>query len=459
MLNPLVTVYLVNHNYSRFIRKSIESVLAQTMKSFELLIIDDGSTDNSREIISKYEAYPNISVIFQRNKGLNVTNNIALRAARGKYIIRLDADDWLDENALHVMSSAMERDPEIGLLFPDYYMVSESGQVLEVVRRHDFSEVTLHDQPAHGACTMARRALLQEIGGYDESFRCQDGYDIWLRFIAHAKIRNINLPLFYYRQHNSSLSKNEIKILDTRSKIIQKRIAEKSINHSALVVIPVRGRIVDPRSMALENLGDKALIDWTIDAALSAECVENILVTSPDPEVINHVNSRYRSDVLVHLREKNLAQINSFLDDTIKQAAEFYVNQHEEPQAVVALYAESPFRYARHIDTALNVLSLYGVDSVIAVRPETDVFYQHDGHGLKPLRSGHVLRLEAEEIFRAVGDMHVVSWSWLMAGGGIPGGSIGHVILEQSAALSVTNEWEWRLAKVLADEISKDAEN
>ena len=188
---PLVTVYIANHNYGTYIEQAIESALAQTLDDYEILIIDDGSTDNSREIIERYSDHDRVVTIFQHNKGLNVTNNIALRAARGKYIMRLDADDYLDEHALQVLSGALERELNVALIFPDYYEVDEKGNVLEMVRRHDFDDVTLHDQPAHGACTMVRRDALREIGGYDESFRCQDGYDLWVRFINQHEVKNV----------------------------------------------------------------------------------------------------------------------------------------------------------------------------------------------------------------------------------------------------------------------------
>ena len=136
--NALVSVYITNYNYGKYIRQSIESVLAQTMQDFELLIIDDGSTDNSREIIEEYRHHPGISIIYQQNKGLNVTNNIALRACRGKYIMRLDADDYLEQDALRLMSEALEADSNIGLVFPDYYLVDENGTITEEFKRHNF---------------------------------------------------------------------------------------------------------------------------------------------------------------------------------------------------------------------------------------------------------------------------------------------------------------------------------
>ena len=97
---PTITVYMPNYNYGDYIEEAIESVENQVFKDWELIIIDDGSTDGSRKILKKYSTHNKITVIEQKNKGLNVTNNVALRIARGKYIVRLDADDYLDENFL-----------------------------------------------------------------------------------------------------------------------------------------------------------------------------------------------------------------------------------------------------------------------------------------------------------------------------------------------------------------------
>ncbi|MEM6724140.1 MAG: glycosyltransferase family A protein, partial [Bacteroidota bacterium] len=104
MSSPLLTVYITNYNYEAYIKQAIESVLNQSFQNFELLIIDDGSTDNSRDIIESYKDHEQITIIYQQNKGLNVTNNIALRLAHGKYIMRLDADDYLTADALEKMT-------------------------------------------------------------------------------------------------------------------------------------------------------------------------------------------------------------------------------------------------------------------------------------------------------------------------------------------------------------------
>ena len=131
--NFLITVYITNFNYGKFIEQAIESVLDQTEKSFELIIIDDGSTDNSKEIIEKYKDVDNVRIVYQKNKGLNVTNNIALRAARGKYIIRLDADDYFVPNALELLLDKLENDNQLGMVFPDYFIVDAQGVVERVI--------------------------------------------------------------------------------------------------------------------------------------------------------------------------------------------------------------------------------------------------------------------------------------------------------------------------------------
>jgi glycosyltransferase involved in cell wall biosynthesis len=454
---PLVTVYIVNHNYGQFIEQAIQSVLRQTMTDYELIIIDDGSTDNSREIIKHYAEHDRVTIIFQRNKGLNVTNNIALRQARGRYIVRLDADDYLDENALSVLSMSLEQNPDIGLVFPDYYLVDEEGNILEVVRRHNFEEVTLLDQPAHGACTLFRRQCLLELSGYDESFRCQDGYELWTRFIKRYRVKNVNLPLFYYRQHPRSLTRDEENILETRERILEKRIREQGRRLSAIAIIPVRGRTTDPLSPALRLLGGKPLIDWTLEPALSASRLSGVVVTTPDDELIAHVRSKYGDRIMVVKRDRRLAMPNVSIEDTLFHALGQYTQEHPAPDVLVLLYIESPFRDAGNIDNAVDMMELFDSDVVVAVRPDTDVMYRHVGNGLQPLRTAQTLRLEREELYREVGFMRAVKREFLEKQRKVVGGKTGHIVLSQRAALGLQSEWDWEVAEWLADKTNHES--
>jgi len=454
--DPLVTVYIVNHNYERFVSQAIESVLTQTLRSIEIIIIDDGSTDGSRDIIEKYRDTERVIIITQQNRGLNVTNNIALRAARGRYIMRLDADDYLDPRALAILSNELDRHPETGLVFPDYYLVDASGNVQEIVRRHDFSEVTLMDQPAHGACTMIRREFLEEIGGYDEAFRCQDGYDLWLRFIERFNVKNVNLPLFYYRQHATNLTRSEGTILDTRTEIIKKQALRRGRHLNAIAVIPVRDHNTDPHSIALRPLGNKLVIDWTIESALAAERIGAVLVSTPDTDVIKYVEKRYGSKVTCIKRDLNLAQINSFTRPTLFHAVQEYASRRPSPDAIAELFIEFPFRTPHVIDSAIDLLEIFSTDRVVGVRPETDGFYTHEGNGLIPLKKVRQLRLEREDIFRVVGAVSVTRPSFLESDAALDSARLGHVVVDQKSSFCIRSEWDWEIAQLEVDRRRKN---
>jgi len=448
---PAVTVYITNYNYARYLPQAIDSVLGQTFVDYELIIIDDGSVDGSQEILEKYEDCENIYVVLQQNRGLNATNNVALKLARGKYIIRLDADDYFDPHALEVMVAEMEKRSELALVFPDYYIVDGIGEVLEQVRRHDFAkEVSLLDQPAHGACTLIRRDILKAIGGYDETFTRQDGYDLWLNIVNAYPVSNINLPLFYYRQHGENLTKDEHNLLETRAKIKEKHVQKRGLEPlSALAVIPVRGKAADPRSFPLEILGGKPLIDWTIDAALESQNIKAVLITTPDEKVQEHVREKYADKVIVVKRKPELARINTRVEDTILDALDF-IGQAED--ALMILYIEAPFRSHIYIDEAIHTMQLYDVDVVDGVRIDDSLFYYHDGAGLKPWRTHGGLRLERDDLYRRVGGLHLIKRDFFEKEHTMLNGKIGHIALDQKAAFYIRSELDWQIARLLAEQ-------
>jgi len=452
---PLVTVYITNYNYGRYIRQAIESVLDQTGSDFELIIIDDGSTDNSREIINEYTNNPRVRTIYQENKGLTRSNNIALKASRGKFIMRLDADDYLDPNALLVMSRILELNPALGLVFPDYYYVDEDGNVTGQERRHDFkSTVTLKDQPAHGACTLIRKRALLGVGGYREDYRCQDGYDLWLRFIEKHDVDNVNLPLFYYRRHGNNLTNNNNFILETRAQIKEDH-AEQSQKSpiKTIGILPVRGAAVDPGCMALERLGDKKLIDWSIEAALEAKSVERLIISSPDTSILEHVQKLYGDSVLIHQRPVETARENTPLEATIDLALKA-VKYYDSYGALTLLSAETPYRSAMYLDKAVNTIRIFGVDTVIGVVPDNDLFFQHNGQGLQLIGQRNLynnLRFERDYLFRKVLGFHIVKRSFYEERGKTIGGSIGHVMFDPEAAYAVRDKNDLDVANFMLE--------
>lgn len=450
---PLVTVYILAFNFEQYIEKAIKSVLGQTYKHWELIVINDGSKDGTIKIIDKYENHNKITVVHQENKGLTVSCNIALRLSRGKYIMRLDGDDYLDENALLVMVNQMEQRPTVGLVYPDYYLVDEEGEIVSVERRSKVgSEVNLLDMPALGACTMFRKNLLLELGGYSEEITCQDGYDIWIKFIQHYKTSNINLPLFFYRQHLTNLTKNKKKLLETRRQIMKKhaeikRKISKKNKIRRIAIIPVRAHSDFEFRLALKRLNGKAVIDYTLDEAIASRRFQKIIVVSEDDTILNYVEEKYPRIIRVKRplsysrRNTMLENTISFVFDKLKLCSEIY-------EEVMMLYIEAPLRKKEHIWKAIDTMHVFDADSITSLAETLSPYYVHDKNGVVRIGNTERFRLERKTIYKGNGALLLFKTKNLEANS-IEGVKRGHIIMLREDSVRLVSIFDFQVAQML----------
>ena len=444
----LISVYITNYNYGEYIKTAIESVLNQSVKNFELIIIDDGSTDNSKEIIDSYAHLPDITIIYQKNKGLNITNNVAMKAANGKYIMRLDADDYLHERALELMSDRLESDPELGLVFPNYYYVDKEGELIGEEKRHDFeNEVVLLDQPAHGACTMIRLDFLRKVGGYNEAYTCQDGYELWVKFTQNFKVANISFPLFYYRQHGNNLTGNEQKILKTRALINETFVNEKKFDTSTLAIIPIRGGSQD---IAFKSLNGTNLLDLKLREMAQSKNIMKVVVTSPDQQVESLLESISKKNAEFHHRKKIEAKQQHDLNPTIDEIVSAENMKDSKFEIIAVLTLEYPFLEAYKMDDVINTMLVFGSDSIIGVKSDDSVFYQHHGDGLHPiLDRDKYTRLEREALFKQVGGITAARKISFLRTKEMVTGNVGHTIMDQKSSFGLFTHLDWEVAEYL----------
>jgi len=449
-----VTVYMPCFNYGRYVATAIESVLKQTLDDCELVVIDDGSTDNTRAVLNKYHNNPRIRIIEQENKGLSVTNNIALRLSNGKYIMRLDADDYLDENALLVMSSILDSKPEVGLVYPDYYHVDESGEVIEVVRRKKIDEeVQILDLPAHGACTMFRKDLLLQIGGYMEEFSCQDGYELWLRFIRKYSPYNVNTPLFYYRQHPESLTCDMKNLLETRRKI-KRRFVEKELNGvvpKVLGIIPAVRKSIYLQGDPFVDVAGKPLIWYTLEEAQLSRSLDRIILSSEDDEVLEY--GAHFPRISTVKREKKWARATAKMQDFIIYILDYLKeSENYEPDAVCTLYITTPLRRHYHVDKAIDTLAIFDVDSVVSVQEELAHCYFHRKFGLEPVNSipGNI-RVERQAVYKSNSAIFLSKVD-VIRNGRLVGEKVGHIVMLPEESIKINSNYDlWLTEKVLDD--------
>ena len=453
---PKVTVYISCYNYPRFLAEAVDSVLRQSFKAWELILIDDGSTDQSSEILRNYaDEHPERIrlIVNPSRRGLRGCANQAIEDARGDYIMRLDADDYLDENALLVLATYLDDHPDVGLVFPNYVYVDEHGDFLGVENRKKVgTEVKLLDLPAHGACTMVRRRAIKMIGGYDEQYGAQDGHELWLKLLNRMPVANVSTPLFAYRRHAGSMSQNEEKISKSR-RAIKRGLVRQSmgkVRPRTAAVIPAKNSYEDMENLVLEPFAGKALIDHTLDAALDAGVFESILVTTDDPRVVEHC--RRRPGVVPLLREQALARCHVRLSqvlfdavDRLERGAQTY------PDIVVMLSVHSPLRTADHIVEAVDTLLLHNVDNVISVYEDQGLHFLHEENGLQAINPGfHArLRLEREALFVDNGAINAM-WREVIRPSEHLGNRIGHVVMSREDSFMIKGPFDaWLVEQVL----------
>ncbi len=224
---PLVSIILPTYNCAAFLPHSIGTILLQTYNSYEIIVIDDGSTDNTKEVLHPF--MQRIKYIrLEQNKGLPTARNIGIRSAQGKYIAFIDADDlWLPEK-LQTDIEYFETHSEVSMIYSKHINIDEKGDDLDGNTKRQlpsgniFTQLFSEQNFIITSSVVVRKEVFETTGLFDEQlFNCQD-WDMWLRIAFHFQVAGINKPLVKYRHNPHSLSKNRNNVLKYQKIIIDK---------------------------------------------------------------------------------------------------------------------------------------------------------------------------------------------------------------------------------------------
>ncbi len=207
---PKVSVIIPTYNRADFIKDAVESVLCQTYKDFEIIIVDDGSTDSTKDVLQKF--HNKITYIYKSNGGAASARNVGINHAQGEYIAFLDSDDlWLPER-LKFGVQALNSDKDIGLFFSDCSRVF-NGEKASKTYFDDYKPCAgymfkqLFMQCFIPTLTVIlRKGCFKEAGMFNEELPSCEDYDMWLRISACFKINYIKMPLAIYKTHSKSIS-------------------------------------------------------------------------------------------------------------------------------------------------------------------------------------------------------------------------------------------------------------
>ena len=278
---PPISVVIPTYNRARFILEALESVLVQTYPVDEIIVVDDGSTDNTAELVASLRS--RVTYIVQSNAGPGAARNRGVRSARGEWIAFLDSDDRWDPEHIAQIIENLSKCPNAAMAYCGKRWVYEDGQVMTDVPLQVsfpsgwiFRDLFEANYISSASVVMVKRQAFLDAGGFDERFRSiAEDYDLWMRISAVAQIVAVPAYTVLYRRHDSNLTHQAVKqvradleVLKNAMRMIARRVVKsenqpESINirsrmksfycHAAVTLFTL-GAYEDMRSIGFDAL-------------------------------------------------------------------------------------------------------------------------------------------------------------------------------------------------------------
>jgi GT2 family glycosyltransferase/radical SAM superfamily enzyme YgiQ (UPF0313 family)/SAM-dependent methyltransferase len=229
---PQISVVMSVYNGAPYLEDAVNSILQQTYANFELIIVNDASTDATPEILQKFDDCRIRVITNPRNLGLTKSLNKGIAAARGHYIARMDADDLSLPHRLERQRQFLEEHPDYALVGSSYYQIDENGQIRSLIRvltADSDLRAGLRQQNwfGHGSVMMRREAFTQ-LDGYDEQFTYAQDYDLWLRLSEQFQVANLEEPLYCWRASSSCISQSKTQEQEYFAGLARQKAAERA---------------------------------------------------------------------------------------------------------------------------------------------------------------------------------------------------------------------------------------
>lgn len=209
MDNPLVTVITPTYNYAEYIAETVQSVLSQSYKNIEYIVIDDGSTDNTQQVLKKFSD-PRLTKLRHNNRGEHLTVNVGLKRAQGKYFMYPNADDPLLPGCIEELVEVMELRPHVVCAYPDWCIIGDSSERVlgmpTVDREYSFKDMVRLHVCFASVGSMFRSSVMKDIGYRDPQFKWVSDFDFWLRYGLEGPMVRVRKELACFRRHMGQIS-------------------------------------------------------------------------------------------------------------------------------------------------------------------------------------------------------------------------------------------------------------
>ena len=274
-MDPLVSVIIPTYQVAQYIAATLDSVLAQTFKDYEIIVVNDGSPDTEEleKVLAPYR--DRITYLRQEHQGVSAARNTGIRAARGKYIAPLDGDDmWASEN-LAAQLAVLEADPSLDMVYADARIlgdVPEAGRTLMELSPSagevTFERLVTRQCTVHICVSVCRRETLLRAGLFDPVFRGTEDIDMWLRIARQGgRIACQRRVLGCYRRRPGSLSSDRVSMLEGFLAVLAKAARDPHLTAAQREVLEQQ-RLVERANLELQQ-GKNAFLSGDTEAAVS----------------------------------------------------------------------------------------------------------------------------------------------------------------------------------------------
>ncbi|MGB9596142.1 MAG: glycosyltransferase family 2 protein [Candidatus Poribacteria bacterium] len=264
---PLVSVIIPVYNQEKYIKECIDSVINQSYANVEIIVVDDGSTDKTPDILRAYG--DKIKYIRQENQGPSSAINNGIKSANGSLICWLGSDDLYMPNKIEHQVELLQREQSISIVYSDYITIDSYGNEINKVHilhppQEKFARTMLIRNFINGSTVMMRRECLDKVGYYDESLRADPDGDMWFRLLKNGyKFGHISEPLVKYRLHQNNVSRDFDLMRDCKDKVRLKVIQQFSIQELFGDIIANKGSL----SNAYEEVAWHLFRDFNLKSA------------------------------------------------------------------------------------------------------------------------------------------------------------------------------------------------
>jgi glycosyltransferase involved in cell wall biosynthesis len=213
-MNPLVSVVIATYNMATFLPASVRSVLAQTYAPLEAIVVDDGSTDDTAEVVRPFLDDPRVRYVHQPNGGQRAAKNAGIRAARGEYVAFNDADDLWYPHKLQKQIPLFDADGRVGMVYAERDLIDERGnpavgrKIARFRGANLYRQLLLNNFVPFSTCVISRHCF-ERLGIFDDRMERSIDYELWLRYSLHYEFDYVNEPLAAHRVWAGQMSNDK----------------------------------------------------------------------------------------------------------------------------------------------------------------------------------------------------------------------------------------------------------